>query len=176
MNAPTWDLFIGIFFIIGVSYGFILQREKIIVTLVTVYVSLLTTQVLMPIFQQFFAGDKTLFNSVYLKANASPFAIQTAIFVILIVLLTVRSGLVGHRARGFLIPLEVLAYSALSSALVLSSILSFMPEESQATLAATSKFARFIIAHETWWLILPVALLIATGIRRGRGDDVMDDY
>lgn len=176
MNAPTWDLFIGLFFIIGLAYGFILQREKVVVTLVTVYVALLTTQVIAPIFQQFFTGDKTLFNSVYLKANASPFAIQAALFVILIVLLTVRSGLTGHRARGFLIPIEVLIYSALNSALVLSSILSFMPEETKASLATSSKFAKFIIAHHTWWLIVPVVMLIVTGIRRGRSDEGIPEY
>lgn len=174
MSAPSWDLFIAIFFIIGVAYGFILQREKVVVTLVTVYVSLVATQTLMPLVLQFFAGDKTLFNSIYLRANASPFGIQASLFTILIVLLTVRSGLTGHRSRGFLIPIEVLIYSALNSALVLSSILSFMPAEAQASLATSSKFAKLIIAHHTWWLVLPVLMLILTGIRAKREDTL--DY
>lgn len=171
MNAPSWDLFIAIFFIIGVAYGFILQREKVVVTLVTVYVSLVATQTLMPIALQFFAGDKTLFNSIYLRANASPFGIQAALFTILIVLLTVRSGLTGHRSRGILIPIEVLIYSGLNSALVLSSILSFMPAEAQASLATSSRFAKLIIAHHTWWLVLPVFMLILTGIRAKRDQE-----
>lgn len=172
LNAPTWDLFIGLFFIVGVAYGFILQREKVVVTLVTVYVSLVATQTLMPIALQFFAGDKTLFNSIYLRANTSPFAIQAGIFVLLIMLLTVRSGLTGHKAHGFLIPIEVLIYSGLNSALVLSSILSFMPAEAQASLATSSKFARLIIAYHTWWLVLPVFMLIVTGIRAKRDESL----
>ena len=35
----TWDLLISIFFIMGISYGFILQREKILATILAVYVS-----------------------------------------------------------------------------------------------------------------------------------------
>lgn len=174
MNAPSWDLFIAIFFIIGVAYGFILQREKIVVTLVTVYVSLVATQTLMPIALQFFAGDKTLFNSIYVRANASPFGIQAGIFVLLIVLLTVRSGLTGHRSRGILIPIEVLMYSVLNSGLILSTVLSFMSAEAQASLATSSKFARIIIAYHTWWLVLPVFMLIVTGIRAKRDQEL--DY
>lgn len=174
MNAPTWDLFITLFFIIGVGYGFILQREKVVVTLVASYVALVVTQVLMPLFQQFFAGDKTLFNSIYLKANASPFVIQTALFAVLVVLLTVRSGLTGHKTRGFLIPLEVLAYSALNSALIVATVLTFLPEDRQASLAATSKVAKFLMAYHTWWLVLPAILLVVTGFRHARRDETLD--
>lgn len=174
MNAPTWDLFISLFFIIGVAYGFILQREKVIVTLVAAYVALAATEVLMPLFQQFFVGDKTLFNSIYLKANASPFVIQTAIFGVLTVLLTVRSGLTGHKVRGFLIPLEVLAYSALNSAFIISTVLTFLEEDKKASLAISSKIAKLLIAYHDWWIVVPIILLIVTGFRHARRDEAVE--
>ena len=33
MPAPSWDLAISVFFLIGIAFGYILQREKIIATL-----------------------------------------------------------------------------------------------------------------------------------------------
>lgn len=166
MNTPSWDLFIGLFFIIGVSYGFMMQREKVVVTMISAYAAMAITEILSPLAEKFFLGDANVGN-VFIKANVSPFTVQTAIFVGVIVLLTVRGGLIGGKARGLLSPIEVLMYSALNSALVLSTILFFLADDARNQLAANSKFARFIIDYHTWWLILPVAALIVAGFRKG---------
>ena len=170
MNTPSWDLFIGLFFIIGVSYGFMMQREKVMVTMISAYASMAITQILSPIAQKFFIGDSNIGN-IFIKANLSPFTIQAGIFVGIIILITVRGGLVGTRAKGLLSPVEVLAYSALNSAMIMSAILFFLPEDMRNQLMVNSKFAKIIIGYHDWWLILPVVALIATGFKKGADMD-----
>lgn len=171
IHAPTWDLFIGLFFIIGVSYGFILQREKVVITLISIYAALVVTQIVTPFALGFFQGDKTV-GSIFVKANVSPFTIQTAIFGLIIILLTVRSGLVGRSGRGLLSPFEVAVFSLLNSALILTTVLFFLPEEVRGSLADQSRFAKIIIQRHDLWTIAPVLFLIILGFRHNR----MDDY
>ncbi|KKQ73417.1 MAG: hypothetical protein US94_C0034G0005, partial [Berkelbacteria bacterium GW2011_GWB1_38_5] len=61
MPTPSWDLAIVVFFLIGIAFGYILQREKIVATLLSVYVALVVTQVFSGNVLSFFQGDKTLF-------------------------------------------------------------------------------------------------------------------
>lgn len=165
MNAPSWDLFIGLFFIIGVSYGFILQREKTTVTMLAAYAGLVIAQTLNPLVQGFFSGDKTV-GSFFIRANASPFTVQAAIFAIVIVLLATRAGIVGQRSRGLLSPVEILVYSFLNSALIISSIINFMPDDKKQALLASSKLASKLISYHIWWVILPVVALVVIGFRK----------
>lgn len=167
VTVPTWDLFLTLFFIIGVAYGFILQRDKTIITLISVYVALVVTQVLAGPVQEFFAGEKTLFGQFFINANVSPFTIQMVLFAGIIALVSAKSGLAGRESGGLMSPIEVFGYSALNTALIISSIFFFMPEAMRAGFDETSKIAHFLIQFHTWWIILPVALLIFTGFRRG---------
>ena len=166
INAPSWDLFIGLFMIIGVSYGFILQREKTTVTILASYVALVITQVLNPMIQGFFVGDKTI-GSFFIRANVSPFTIQSVVFALVIVLLVTRSGIAGQRAKGLLSPIEVMIYSVLNSTLILSTILSFLPEEQKVSIAESSKLASKMVQYQTWWIVLPIIALIVIGFRKG---------
>ena len=151
----------------GVSYGFMMQREKVVATMICAYAAIVLTDLLSPIMEKFFLGDTNV-GSIFIKANLSPFTIQTGLFVGIIVLLTVRGGIITGKTKGLLAPMEVLIYSVLNSALILSTILFFLTDDIRNQLAAESKFARLIIDYHTWWLILPVAALIVAGFRKGR--------
>lgn len=164
---PTWDLFLTLFFIIGVAYGFILQRDKTVVTLISVYVALVITSVLADPFLAFFAGEKTFIGQFFIRANVSPFTLQIVIFAAVIALVSAKSGLAGKESSGLMSPVEVFGYSLFNTALIISSIFFFMPEAMRAGFDETSKIAHYLIQYHTWWMVLPVALLIFTGFRRG---------
>src|SRR3990167_4656595 len=93
--SPSCDLFITIFFIVGIAYGMMLQRERAVVTLVTIYVALVITQLLTDPVSQFFVGEKTI-QSFFITSKASPFTIQSGLFIGTIVLLSTKSGLSGE--------------------------------------------------------------------------------
>ena len=165
-SLPSWDLFITLFFIIGLAYGFILQREKIVATLMSVYAALMVSQLLVDPVGQFFKGDKTLFNQIWIRSDTSPFTIRMVLFIGIIVLLSAKGGLGSARGRGIVSHLEVLVYSALNTALIVSSIFMFLPEPTRDAYAAGSKLVQMLVGHYDWWIMLPVVALVFFGFQR----------
>ena len=151
-----------------------MQREKVTGTLVSAYVALVITQLFTPYIQQFFTGDTTI-GSIFIKANPTPFMIRSAVFTLIIILLTTRGGLAGMRGRGLLSPIEVGIYSALNSAIIISSILSFLDEGVRASLVSSSRLIQIIVQYHDLWLIAPVVILVTMGFRRhGRHGELSD--
>lgn len=165
MAAPSWNLAIIVIFLMGIAFGYILQRDKIVATLLAVYVGLIMTQAVSGTLQQFFEGSKTL-NQFWVNLNASPFAIRTVIFMLTITLLSAKSGISGGKTKGMLSPIEIIVYSTLTTGLILSSIFYFMPTESREAFAASSHLVNFIIKSYVWWIVLPVLCLIVMGFFR----------
>lgn len=162
MPTPSWNLAIGAFFLIGIAFGYILQREKIIATLFSVYVSLVITQTVSENLVQFFNGDKTLFNQFWINANSSPFTIKIFLFLGIIILLSAKAEFSVSKMKGMLSPLEIAIYSLLTSGLILSSIFSFMPGEMREAFAASSRLAEITIQYYIWWILAPIILIVAS--------------
>ncbi|HUD20575.1 MAG TPA: hypothetical protein VMQ44_00705 [Candidatus Saccharimonadales bacterium] len=164
-SVPSWDLFLTIFFIVSIGYSFVLQRDKVVVTMLAIYAGIVIANILGGPMQAFFNGDKTIANSLFVRANASPLSVQSGIFLLTVVAVVIRSGLGGRGSgsRGVLSPFELAVFSFLNSTLILAAIFSFMTPDAQAHFAATSKIARQIINRETWWFVAPLIALAITG-------------
>lgn len=165
MPAPSWNLAIAVIFLMGIAFGYILQRDKIVATLLSVYVGLIMTQAVSGTLQQFFEGSKTL-NQFWVNLHASPFTIRTVVFMLTITLLTAKSGISGGKAKGLLSPIEIIIYSILTTGLILSSIFNFMPAEARESFAASSPIVGFIVNKYLLWVVVPVLTLIITGFFR----------
>ena len=164
--TPSWNLFFIVFFIVGIAYGMMLQRERTVVTLVSIYVSLVLTNLLNDPIAKFFTGERTI-NSFFISSQVSPFTIKAGIFVLVLILMITKSGLSGGTdGRGLLSPVEVFLYSFLNTALIITTIMSFMPDEARASMIHQSSMASFLASHHTWWLLLPIAILIFFGWNR----------
>ena len=147
---PSWDLLLTLFALVSVAYGFMIQRERVVVTLLSIYVGSVITQLLANPVAAFFAGEKTVGGSFFIRSSASPFLIQTVIFLGIVAIITAKSGLSGNRERGQLSTIEILAYAALNAALIASVIIGFMDPAGQATLLEHSKNAMFLFSHKVW--------------------------
>lgn len=170
MPAASWDLAITVIFLMGIAFGYILQREKIVATMLSVYVGLIMTQAVSGNLQQFFEGSKTL-NQFWLNLHATPFTIRIVVFMATITLLSAKSGISGGKTKGLLSPIEIVIYSILTTGLILSSIFYFLPVETRTAFAESSKMAHLIINYYLWWIILPPLALIVTGFfRKGSSD------
>jgi hypothetical protein len=163
--APTWDLLIGLLLVLAVAFGFMLQRDKVVVTLVAIYVGLVLVSALTGTVQEFFAGDRAIFNKVFIRGTDSPFAIQTGIFLLVVMAITARSGLSGGSGRGLLSPIELLSYSFFNATLIVASVLSFLPESTKGIILDSSQLATLLNAFYGWLLVLPILLLIVLGYR-----------
>ncbi|MDP3992723.1 MAG: hypothetical protein Q8Q05_00695 [bacterium] len=146
-----------------------------VVTLLAIYVGIVIASVLGGPAQQFFQGDKTVGNQLFIKANTSPFTIQAGLFFLTTVLVSIRSG-IGNRGSssgGKLSTFELALFSFLNSALILTAVFSFMDPISRAAFAENSRIARVFIDREMWWTVAPLIALIATG---GLGKSRSQDY
>ncbi len=164
--APSWNLFFIVFFIAGIAYGMMLQRERTVVTLVSIYVATVLTNLLNDPIGKFFAGERTI-NSFFVSSQVSPFTIKAGIFLLVLILMITKSGLSGGGdGRGLLSPVEVFLYSFLNTALIATTIMSFMPADAAASMVSQSTMAAFLVGHHVWWLLAPVACLIFFGWNR----------
>lgn len=165
----TWDLLISIFFIMGISYGFILQREKILATILAVYVGWAVSNVwAKPIFG-LLTGKTLVFEQLWFKTDLTQFHVQVGIFVIITVLLALKGDFadITRRIGGSSSPIIVFLYSFLNAGLVLSIIFSFMGPKAMAYLSNVSHLAELVIDYKNWWIVAPAIVMIVAGFMRG---------
>jgi hypothetical protein len=171
VQTPSWDLFLIIFFIVSMGYSFVLQRDKVVVTLLAIYAGIVMAEILGGPLQQFFVGDRTIANQVFIRSSASPFTIQAGVFILTTILVSLRSGIGrGSSSRGTLSTFELAVFSFLNTALIITAVFSFMDPIARAHFADTSRIARVFISHQLWWVIAPlIALVVTGGLGSGRG-------
>ncbi len=158
-SAPSWDLVITLTFVIGITYGFIMLRDKILVTLLSLFAGSVIANAFAEPIQKFFNGDTAFLNKVWVQSSASPFAIKVALFMGVVILIGAKAGLVGRRTGFSLI--EIAAYSFFNVCIALSTILSFMPPDQLKQFTDASKLATLLVTHQMLWLIAPLILLAA---------------
>jgi cytochrome c oxidase subunit IV len=161
MPVPSWDLTLGVIFLTGIAFGYILQREKIVATLLSAYVALIITQAVAGNIQDFFQGERTI-NQFWLHFNASSFSVRTTVFLGTIVLLSSQAPFGGEKAKGLLTPLEIIIYSILTTGLIVCSVFYFMPAETRLAFTESSKIAALVIKNYTIWLVAPAGFMIVS--------------
>lgn len=160
-GAPSWDLFIMITFVALVAYGFLLQRDRAVVTMIAIYVGLVLASVASGPIQQFFSGEKAIANQVFIRSSASSFTVQTVVFLVSIGLISAKSGIESRNSNNSM--MEVFGFSVLNAALMISSVLLFMEPAKRDAIVEGSKIARMLVQYNVWLLILPVLFLVFTG-------------
>ncbi|MDD5726743.1 MAG: hypothetical protein PHC53_05080 [Patescibacteria group bacterium] len=152
--APSWDLFIFLFFIVGsLLYGFSLGRDRIIVILVSVYMALAVV------------GNAPIINQLNVAFNINDnivlrISFFLSIFVVLFFLLS-RSALLKTIGESSASGAwwQVILFSILQVGLLISITMSFLPSE---MLQSFSQFTRdFFISDigKSCWLILPIVVM-----------------
>ncbi len=165
-GAPTWDLFIWIFFIVAsFLYGISLGRDRIIVIMVGLYMALAIVGN-SPFLQNFTAN-------IQIQGFGVKFSIFVGLFILFFFLLS-RSALAEalegiKTAKGNW--LQVVVFSLLHVGLLVSIILSFLPAGSVDVL---SPFTQKIFNSDTarfLWLLLPVIAMILFQDTKKTGHD-----
>lgn len=165
--SPTWDLFVGIVFVIGVVYGFALQRERVFTSLLAIYVGIVVTNVWGQKLFDFFQGKSMAFDSMWIQSNAKPATINIVIFLAIIAIITAKAPVGFLRSWSVVSPLETIAYSMLNTALLLCTVLRNLPPETQTHILDQSTFLVKLNSFYGLLLIAPIALLILITNRRG---------
>lgn len=165
MQLPSVDIFIGLLFLVGIGYGFILRRDKTITTLCSVYIGMVIAGSFSETVYSFFNGNTTIANQVWIRSNASVSTISIVLFLICIFFISGAINSSSNRA-GDVSLLEVIVYSGLTVALIISSILNFLPPETRMHYMETSRAATFLFKDKTWITVAAPLILVVLNIRR----------
>lgn len=153
--APTWDVFILLFFLIGaLLYGLSLGRDRIIVILVSMYMALAivsNTPML-----------SSLDVSLQLNSNAVlKITFFLGLFVVLFFLVT-RSALLktigGSGAPGSW--WQTILFSILQVGLLISITLNLLPKEVTQGLSSATRQIFMSDQGRSAWMVLPVIIMI----------------
>ncbi|OGD62136.1 hypothetical protein A2215_03845 [Candidatus Berkelbacteria bacterium RIFOXYA2_FULL_43_10] len=165
MPLPTWDVFIGLIFIVGIAYGLILRREKTITTLCSTYIGLVIATSFSSYIFDFFNGNKVVANQIWIRSSASLSTVSIATLLLATFLVSGAINSTSSKA-GDVSFFEVIVYSSLNIALILSAVLGFLPEEARAGYLEASRFARILFDLKTLWVVLPPIALVILNFRR----------
>lgn len=170
LTQPTWDTFIVLLFIIGaLLYGLSLGRDRVIVILVSVYMSLAVV-----------ANAPVLrdLNLLQLSLNDN-YAIKIGFFLglfIMLFFLLSRSALL-HTIAASNAPgswWQTIIFSILQVGLLISITLSFLPAEMTSSLSGYTQQIFLSYWGKSAWIVLPVVFMaIAPG---GSGFGRRGDY
>jgi hypothetical protein len=171
LTLPTWDLFISLFFIVVIGFAFILRRDRIGVVIVSIYIGLAVASELGDAIYKVLSGSSYIADHVWIVSNASIFTIKTLLFVGLILLLSLKGehaqvGEVGGQSIVGTVLTGV--YGFLAAGLIISSEIYFMASEAKYILYSQSHLADLVMRYRTWWLILPLVVMIITSMWRSR--------
>lgn len=164
-KIPSWDVFIALTFILGVAYGFILKREKVITILSSIYIAIVMATSFTAYVFQFFQGNKVIANQIWVKGNMSEGTVAIALFLLVIFFVSGAINASSSRS-GDTSVFEVIIYMALSMALIISTILGFLPEAVRNNVISTSKVAGIVYGFRTLWIIAPPISLVILNFRR----------
>lgn len=165
MQLPSIDVFIGLIFLFGIGYGFILQRDRTITYLCSVYIGIVIASNFSQNVFDFFNGNKVIANQLWIRSNLSLSTISIAILLISVFFV---SGAINsqNKKAAEISATEVLVYSALTVALVISSVLGFLPEAQRNGYLDSSKIASIIYSYRNLLIVVPPIMLIILNWRR----------
>jgi len=152
--APTWDLFIFLFFIIGaLLYGLSLGRDRVIVILVSIYMALAV------------ASNTPVLNAVNLSFHVNEnYIVQITVFLGLFValfFLMSRSALLKTigGSGGPDSWWQTILFSILQVGLLISITLHFLPPEMTNDLSEATKQIFMSDQGRSAWMILPIVMM-----------------
>lgn len=164
MQLPSVDVFIGLFFLIGIAYCFLFQREKTVTTLCSVYMGIVIASSFSQTLFEFFNGNKVVANQIWIKSNAS---VSTIAIILLLTSIVLVSGVISSKSSksddtG---ALEIIVYSALTIALIISSIIGFLPEDVRNHYLNVSIAAKILFNYHTLFVVAPPVAIVMLGVK-----------
>lgn len=160
--STTWDF--GILAALGVllAYTLLIRRHKALATLLSVYIAYLLAATWGTTVTEFFSGDRVILKSVWIQANATPFAVQSVLLVVFTFLISAFMKLGGKRSKYSMV--EVIMYAVSTLALTVMFMLSFMTPEVRDQAIHGSKILPYVYQWREWILGVPVIAVIFFGI------------
>lgn len=173
-SAPSWDMVIMLVVVIGVTYGFIMLKERVLGMLLSLYAGYVVAGILAEPISKFFNGDVALLNKIWVESSASSFTIKMIVFALTLLILNAKGNLASRGGRmGYF---ELALYSFFNVMIGLSAFFTFMEPDKLKGYVEASKMVRTVVEHQSLWFVAPIIVLAVLGTRRGGRSGYYDDY
>lgn len=153
-SKPSWDLFIILFFLVAsLIYGISMGRDRSIVVIVSIYMALAVVDYA-PFVEKWIEG--TAVQQLFIFKITSFLVVFILLFYLLAQSALLNTIASRSSAKSWW---QAIIFSFLQVGLLISIVLSFLPE---ASLKELSDFTRMIFATETArfiWIALPIVLM-----------------
>lgn len=149
ITHPTWDTFIFLFFIVAVIlYSFFANRERLVVVLLSIYTSIAILGST-PYLHQY-VGQLTAEHGFVYQMGAF-----LALFLLLFVLFSQRMSLRAEIGQTWI---QALIISILQVGLLITTLLSYVPQE-----VFSTQFVKYFFTDEipkSVWMLAPIAIML----------------
>lgn len=184
--SPTWDLFVIAFFIVIISYSFVIGRNATIKVILSSYIAILASNGIGNFFSQYLA-NRPFMNFIPENYGIDTLAVfKMSVFIIITLLLVLKGAFEVHIAdeRSRLASwLVTMVYGFLSAGLILSTIMIYMTGQSlggltSGTQPATAKIefispiiSSMINNYSLWFSLPVVAFVVASFFASDEGSE-----
>ncbi len=170
----SWDLFVLVFFVIIVSYSFIIGRDNTLKVILGSYVAALSADACGNLFGKYFSGSEMFvkilkFASLGTEAEAVIF-VKVLVFIAMVILFSVRGAFHVETVDDRSVTIRFLLsgiYAVMSAGLIISTILVFVSGVSFISgviqdngsslwpIYNQSSFIRSIVSNSHFWFSVP---------------------
>lgn len=177
----TWDLFIVVFFLIILSYSFIIGKSNTVKLVLSSYISLLAADAIGNMLNKLLLNANPVIDIFSVSANSPSFVIlKISIFVLFMVILAVRGSfdITMPKEEQTIEFLSTFFFGALSAGLIISAILVFssgssfimggvpINESNIADMYNQSYLVKLMVLNYNVWFALPVVAFIVMSLIR----------
>jgi len=185
--APTWDLFILVFFAIIVAYSFIIGRNATLKIIIGTYIAVLAADGVGNLIDKLLLSEGSLINIFTVTDSSSLVVLKILIFVFSIVVLTTQGRFFVEipREQSLLVGLAITgAFGFLSAGLIISTILVYISGGSFVadTLATSgmditqdSYLALTMTENYNFWFSMPAIAFVIASFVEGVGSGVSEE-
>lgn len=178
--APSWDLFIIVFFAVVIAYSFIIGRNETLKIIIASYIAILTSDGVGNIIEKYIINNDPSYRLVNVSfADNSLPIIKITIFVLTIVLIAIRGRFnidlpaEKNKVLGFF---TTTTYGVLSAGLLIATILiyasgvSFVEAGGEnvtgilQNVYESSLLVRIMIDGYSWWFSLPAIIFVISSL------------
>jgi len=181
MIAPTWDLFLLLFFLLVITYSFIIGRDQTVKVTIATYISIFVADGLGNVMQKYFFGENPVLLNDAINGGENSWMMITKIIVMVLflILLMLKGNFVAdiHDGDSSVVSFFITSFMGLlSSALIICAMLVFvnngsfieatpyMQTDLSQSIYDNSLFARILIDNINLWFILPAIAFIIGSI------------
>ena len=155
-----WNVAIGIGGAMFIAFTLVLGRAKAVLIMLASYAGIAI------------AGEAGILVSGVVERvqeNTSLAAIKAAVFAAVVMFVALKGELGPDpdiKEKGTSSTVMTLIYGFLTTGLVISSLLSFMPEAARDSIVESSVLAAQALKYKLWWLVLPVLAMVGASFFR----------